>query len=139
MAVHHVDVNQIRAAALRRGHRVAEPREIGRETLSYTDALTGLPNRRLLADRAEVALAAAKRDGTPFAVLFLNLDRFNHINETLGRAFGDRVLLDVAERIKVACALWTRSRASAATSSSCSRTRPTTAAPTPPRRDCSKR
>jgi len=70
------------------------------ETLSYTDALTGLPNRHLLADRAEVALAAAKRDGVPFAVLFLNLDRFNHINETLGRAFGDRVLLDVAERIK---------------------------------------
>ncbi|MEP6874882.1 MAG: EAL domain-containing protein [Burkholderiales bacterium] len=70
------------------------------ETLSYTDALTGLPNRRLLTDRAEVALAAAKRDGSPFAVLFLNLDRFNHINETLGRVFGDRVLLDVAERIK---------------------------------------
>ena len=70
------------------------------ETLSYTDALTGLPNRRLLADRAEVALAAAKRDGLPFSVLFLNLDRFNHINETLGRVFGDKVLLDVAERIK---------------------------------------
>ena len=70
------------------------------ETLSYTDALTGLPNRRLLADRTEVALAAAKRDGTPLAMLFLNLDRFNHINETLGRAFGDRVLLDVADRIR---------------------------------------
>jgi diguanylate cyclase (GGDEF)-like protein/PAS domain S-box-containing protein len=70
------------------------------ETLSYTDALTGLPNRRLLADRAEVALAAAKREGTSFAVLFLNLDRFNHINETLGRVFGDHVLLDVAERVK---------------------------------------
>ena len=70
------------------------------ETLSYTDALTGLPNRRLLADRTEVALAAAKRDGTPFALLFLNLDRFNHINQTLGRALGDRVLLDVADRIK---------------------------------------
>ena len=69
------------------------------ETLSYTDALTGLPNRRLLADRIEVALAQAKRDGTPFALLFLNLDRFNHINETLGRGFGDRVLLDVAGRI----------------------------------------
>lgn len=70
------------------------------ETLSYTDALTGLPNRRLLTDRIEVALAQAKRDGTPFALLFLNLDRFNHINETLGRIFGDRVLLDVADRIK---------------------------------------
>ena len=70
------------------------------ETLSYTDALTGLPNRRLLADRTEVALAAAKREGTPLAMLFLNLDRFSHINDTLGRAFGDRVLLDVAERIR---------------------------------------
>ena len=70
------------------------------QVLSYTDALTGLPNRRLLADRAEGALAMARRDGTPFAVLFLNLDRFSHINETLGSAFGDRVLLDVAERIK---------------------------------------
>ncbi|MES3013825.1 MAG: EAL domain-containing protein [Pseudomonadota bacterium] len=70
------------------------------ETLSYTDALTGLPNRRMLADRVEVALAQARRDATPFALLFLNLDRFNHINETLGRVFGDRVLLDVAERIK---------------------------------------
>ena len=70
------------------------------ETLSYTDALTALPNRRLLADRTEIALAAAKRDGTTFAILFLNLDRFNHINETLGRVHGDRVLLDVAERIK---------------------------------------
>ena len=70
------------------------------ETLSYTDALTGLPNRRLLADRVEVALAQSKRDGTPFALLFLNLDRFNHINETLGRIYGDRVLLDVADRLK---------------------------------------
>jgi diguanylate cyclase (GGDEF)-like protein/PAS domain S-box-containing protein len=70
------------------------------QTLSYTDTLTGLPNRRLLADRVEVALAMAKRDGTPFALLFLNLDRFNHINETLGRVLGDRVLLDVADRIK---------------------------------------
>jgi diguanylate cyclase (GGDEF)-like protein/PAS domain S-box-containing protein len=70
------------------------------ETLSSTDALTGLPNRRLLSDRCDVALATFKRDAMPFALLFLNLDRFNHINETLGRSFGDHVLLDVAERIK---------------------------------------
>jgi diguanylate cyclase (GGDEF)-like protein/PAS domain S-box-containing protein len=70
------------------------------QTLSYTDALTGLPNRRLLADRTLLALAMAQREGTPFALLLLNLDRFNHINETLGRDFGDRVLLDVAERLK---------------------------------------
>ncbi len=70
------------------------------QVLSYTDALTGLPNRRLLADRVEVALAVAKRENTAFALLFLNLDRFKHINETLGHACGDQVLLEVAERLK---------------------------------------
>ena len=70
------------------------------QTLSYTDLLTGLPNRRLLEDRFEVALAQAQREGTPFALMFLNLDHFRHVNETLGRDFGDRVLVDVAERIK---------------------------------------
>ena len=70
------------------------------QTLSYSDLLTGLPNRRLLEDRFEVALALAQREGAPFALLFLNLDHFKHVNETLGRDFGDRVLVDVAERIK---------------------------------------
>jgi diguanylate cyclase (GGDEF)-like protein/PAS domain S-box-containing protein len=70
------------------------------ELLSHSDALTGLPNRRRLADRIELALAAARRDGTPFALLHLDLDRFKPINDTLGQALGDRVLVDVAERIK---------------------------------------
>jgi len=70
------------------------------EQLSHTDALTGLPNRRLLTDRVEFALAMAQRDGVPFAVLFLDLDRFKHINDSLGHLFGDRVLVDVSERIK---------------------------------------
>jgi diguanylate cyclase (GGDEF)-like protein len=70
------------------------------EQLSHTDALTGLPNRRLLTNRVEFALAMAQRDGTPFAVLFLDLDRFKHINDSLGHLFGDRVLVDVSERIK---------------------------------------
>jgi len=70
------------------------------QLLSYTDTLTGLPNRQLLADRVEVALATSRREGTPFAFLLLNLDRFSHINETLGHALADRVLLDVAERVK---------------------------------------
>jgi diguanylate cyclase (GGDEF)-like protein/PAS domain S-box-containing protein len=70
------------------------------EQLSHTDALTGLPNRRLLGDRVEFALSMAQRDGTSFALLFLDLDRFKHINDSLGHQFGDRVLSDVAERIK---------------------------------------
>ncbi len=70
------------------------------EELSHTDALTGLPNRRLLADRIEFALAMAQRNGQPFALMVLNLDRFKHINDTLGLGFGDRVLLEVTERVK---------------------------------------
>jgi diguanylate cyclase (GGDEF)-like protein/PAS domain S-box-containing protein len=70
------------------------------QRLSCTDALTGLPNRQLLADRVEHALAHARRDVAPFAFLLLNLDRFSHVNETLGHALADSVLLDVAERLK---------------------------------------
>ncbi len=70
------------------------------EALSLTDALTGLPNRRVLVDRCEFSMALAQRDGTPFALLFVGVDRFRHVNDTLGHAFGDRVLVDVAERLK---------------------------------------
>jgi diguanylate cyclase (GGDEF)-like protein len=78
--------------------RVAARQRI--DVLAHTDTLTGLPNRRRLADRIEIALANARRDGTPFALLHLDLDRFKPINDTLGQALGDRVLVDVAERIK---------------------------------------
>jgi len=70
------------------------------EELSHTDALTGLPNRRMLADRVEFALAMAQRNGQPFALMVINLDRFKHVNDTLGLVLGDRVLLEVTERIK---------------------------------------
>ena len=70
------------------------------EELSHTDALTGLPNRRMLADRVEFALAMSQRSGHPFALMVLNLDRFKHVNDTLGLGLGDRVLLEVTERIK---------------------------------------
>ncbi len=70
------------------------------EELSHTDALTGLPNRRLLADRVEFALAMAQRSGSPFALMVLNLDRFKQVNDALGMGLGDRVLLEVTERIK---------------------------------------
>lgn len=70
------------------------------EDLSYTDTLTGLPNRHLLADRVEFALAMAQREQQPFALMVLNLDRFKHINETLGLGVGDRVLREAAERVR---------------------------------------
>lgn len=70
------------------------------EELSHTDGLTGLPNRRMLADRVEFALAMAQRNGQPFALMVLNLDRFKQVNDALGLGLGDRVLLEVTERIK---------------------------------------
>ncbi|HEX6705175.1 MAG TPA: EAL domain-containing protein [Albitalea sp.] len=70
------------------------------EAQSHTDALTGLPTRRGLAERASFAIALAQREGTSFALLFANLDRFKHINDTLGHETGDRVLVDAAERLK---------------------------------------
>jgi diguanylate cyclase (GGDEF)-like protein len=70
------------------------------ETLSYTDPLTGLPNRRRLVDSIKGSLTQLLLDQTPFAVLKLNLDRFKHVNDTLGYAFGDNVLIEVADRLR---------------------------------------
>jgi diguanylate cyclase (GGDEF)-like protein len=70
------------------------------EALAFHDALTGLPNRAGLAAPIEQAAAASRRDGTSFALLCIDLDRFRHINDSLGHETGDRVLVAVAQRIK---------------------------------------
>ena len=66
---------------------------------AFRDALTGLPNRALFMDRLSHALTRAERCGSNLAVLFLDLDRFKMLNETLGPEVGDRLLREVAERI----------------------------------------
>ncbi len=70
------------------------------EELSQTDGLTRLPNRTVLAHRFDYALAMTRREGTPFATLLLDVDRFKHLNDTFGQDFGDRVLFEVAERLR---------------------------------------
>lgn len=64
------------------------------------DELNGLPNRALFADRLEHGLAQAKRHGWNLAVMFVDLNEFKRINDTLGHAAGDAVLRTVAERLK---------------------------------------
>jgi diguanylate cyclase len=68
--------------------------------VSQRDALTGMPNRALILDRLDSAIAAARRHGTRIAVVFLDLDHFKPINDTLGHAGGDEVLQHVAQRLQ---------------------------------------
>lgn len=70
------------------------------EFLAYHDPLTQLPNRLLLHDRFKQALATATRENTMLAVLFLDLDKFKQVNDTLGHAAGDQLLLMVARRLE---------------------------------------
>jgi len=68
--------------------------------LAYHDALTGLPNLSLLHDRLRQALARARREKSSLALLYVDLDGFKLINDTLGHSFGDLLLQEVAQRLK---------------------------------------
>jgi len=70
------------------------------EALALNDPLTGLANRRLLSDRMSMALIHARRNQSAMAVLYLDLDGFKEINDTLGHGAGDQILKEVAERLK---------------------------------------
>ena len=73
------------------------------EKLAHYDALTGLPNRHLLGDRFNQAVAKANRNHEMLAVCFLDLDDFKPVNDTYGHNIGDQLLVELSDRIK---SLW---------------------------------
>ena len=68
--------------------------------LAYTDPLTGLPNRLLFEDRLEQTAVQAKREGKGFALVFIDLDRFKSVNDTLGHRAGDLLLKEIGSRMR---------------------------------------
>lgn len=86
-------------------HKLAEQVQMAKDQLDHLahhDVLTDLPNRMLLQDRLGQAVGLARRQGRQLAVMFLDLDRFKHINDSLGHAVGDQLLQSVAQRL-VSC------------------------------------
>ena len=86
-------------------HRLTEEVEAAKvelDHLAHHDVLTGLPNRMLLEDRLGQAIEVARRQGRKLATMYLDLDRFKHINDSLGHAVGDQLLKSVAQRL-VSC------------------------------------
>jgi diguanylate cyclase (GGDEF)-like protein len=82
---------------------MAESAERAKEQMSHMaghDHLTGLPNRSLLQDRMAQSIAFAKRHSKKVALLFLDLDHFKHINDSLGHAVGDELLKSIAKRLQ---------------------------------------
>ncbi len=72
------------------------------ETLVNFDQLTGLPNRFMLKDKIKCLFNLAKRNNTPVTLMFLDLDHFKNVNDTLGHAIGDQLLIETAKRLKSA-------------------------------------
>ncbi len=103
-----IELNEVRDAAGQRTHMIAvltdiTDRKRAEQELRYLanyDTLTDLPNRALLGERLGAAVINARRNGHKVAVLFLDLDRFKHVNDSLGHTAGDRTLKATGARLR---------------------------------------
>ena len=110
---------QVLARGRARALRMVEEKTGQLRHQALHDALTGLPNRALIMDRAEQMLVHARRSGTEASAMFIDLDGFKGVNDTFGHPVGDELLATSRPGSWACCARATRSGASAATSSSC--------------------
>jgi len=101
IAVRHADGNCIGVVTACEDITSRKDAEDRIRQLAYYDTLTGLPNRLTLLDRLRSSLALAHREGRHIGVLFLDLDNFKDVNDTLGHDFGDKLLREVAGRLVV--------------------------------------
>lgn len=67
---------------------------------AYHDILTGLPNRKMFTDRLSLGITRSRRSGLPMGVMFIDLDHFKNVNDTLGHTAGDELLLEMAQRLR---------------------------------------
>jgi diguanylate cyclase (GGDEF)-like protein len=100
--VHHQDGRVAGAVIVFRDMSAERALSLKMEHVTHYDVLTDLPNRGLFRDRLTQAIVLARRQGTRVAVLFLDLDRFKHITDSLGEAMGDALLQSVSARL-LAC------------------------------------
>lgn len=96
------DGQPLRVVGIHTDISVLKAHEQQLEQMAHYDALTGLPNRVLLADRLRQAMAHTVRQGQRLAVMYLDLDGFKAVNDTHGHAMGDRLLTTLAQRMKTA-------------------------------------
>ena len=98
----HERTNEL-SATIQTLHQEVEDRKRVQERIhwmAHYDPLTGLPNRAFLAERSKEAIAQAGLHSSPLAVIFLDLDRFKHVNDSLGHKVGDELLKQIAKRLR---------------------------------------